>query len=117
MKELLPFSPSPTGPLSVKLPIHTRNWGIMSSFKYLTDEQQAGSLTVRHLSGTDTEELALQKLKLWDSVNSYVGEKIRGLGHSSLQGTLQQWNLLNFCYTYDTLLNPSSDFPYSVLIK
>lgn len=35
-----------------------QTWEIMSRFKYLIGEQQAGAPTVRHSSGTDRAELA-----------------------------------------------------------
>lgn len=49
---------------------YPQTWEIMSRFKYLIGEQQAGVPTVRHSSGTDRAELARRKLERWGSANS-----------------------------------------------
>lgn len=90
--------------LSVSPSLHhtayPQTWEIMSRFKYLIGEQQAGVPTVRHSSGTDRAELARRELELWGSANSYVGEQTRALGLSSPWGPEKRWDLLRLSPSY-----------------
>lgn len=68
---------------------------MMSFFKYLIGEQQAGAPTVRYLPGTHTQRSWLQqKLKLWGRWRN------QAFGNCSLQKPLKRWNFLRLCHQY-----------------